>query len=146
MIAGIKRTLHERFVHPNTAKRHNMILFLFVIIIVPCRIGMFLSSSKNRREPRPVFYQTPGRGTGRGLVAVLFGRRRWRRRWWWTRLTDFLRRTDYRRWACRAWRTRRSRSRLDYRSRARSRRRTLTLLCLLETPATTQCYTDDDNQ
>jgi len=144
MIAGIKLTLHERFVHPNTAKRHNKILFLFLIIIVPCRIGMFLSSSKNRREPRLVFYQTAVRGTGRGLVAILFGRRRWRRRWW-TRLTDFLRRTDYRRWACRAWRTGR-RSWLDYRSRAGSRRRSLTLLCLLETPATTQSYTDDDNQ
>jgi len=144
MIAGIKRTLHERFVHPNNAKRHNKILFLFVIIIVSCRIGMFLSSSKNRKEPRPVFYQTAGRGASRGLVTVLFGWRWWRRRWWWTRLTDFLRRTDYRRWAYRAWRTRRSRSWLDYRSW--SRRRSLTFLCLLEAPATTQSYTDDNNQ
>lgn len=48
MIAASERTLPERLVHRNAAKRHSPIFFLVLSYDCPCRIGLFLSSGNNR--------------------------------------------------------------------------------------------------
>jgi hypothetical protein len=49
MVAASERTLPERFVHRNAAKRHSLIFFLFVLYDCPCRIGVLLTFSNNRK-------------------------------------------------------------------------------------------------
>jgi hypothetical protein len=47
MIAASERTLPERFVQRNAAKRDSLNFLLSVSYDRPCRIGMFLSLSNN---------------------------------------------------------------------------------------------------
>jgi len=49
MIAASERTLPGRFMRLNAPKTRSPIFVLFVSYEWPCRIGMFLSFSKNRK-------------------------------------------------------------------------------------------------